>query len=92
MTVTFDYYCCNCDNTFCERVNLLNLALNYEDNGYCLPCLVIEQQAENERELVLQLLPYIHSRDCFKKPWTQQDVSDCSRITDHTCFCQELTV
>jgi hypothetical protein len=89
MTVTFDYYCAQCDAPFCERVNLLNLALDYEDSGFCLTCLTVDQQAANPRALVLQLLPYINSRDCFKKPWHEQTVTLCPRLADATCYCQD---
>ena len=89
MTVTFDYYCAQCDAPFCERVNLLNLALDYEENGYCLNCLSADQQVASPRALVLQLLPYINSRDCFKKPWHEQNVAQCARLVEQICYCQD---
>jgi hypothetical protein len=88
MSVSFDYYCSRCDATYCERVNLLNLALDYDDDGFCLACLCAEQTTETPQALVAALLPYINSRDCFKKPWHAQDTRHCARKADATCFCE----
>jgi hypothetical protein len=85
--VTFDYYCAQCDATYCERVNLLNLALAYEEDGYCISCLVQDQQALTPQALVAGLLPYILSRDCFSKPWLAQNTTHCSRLATQSCFC-----
>lgn len=84
----FDYYCDRCGAPLCERVQIMNLALNYVDEVYCLQCLASEQGL-NEAELAAFAKSYVYARECFKTPWDNFKAKDCPRIALHQCFCQD---
>jgi hypothetical protein len=71
------YYCDQCGAPYCERIGLLNLALDLTEDGYCLTCLAAAQGVDNANQLLETLRPYIQSRDCFKKPWNAFDPTTC---------------
>jgi hypothetical protein len=87
MSNFFDYYCEQCDAPFCERVHLMNLALDYVETEYCLPCLAqeLEQTPESLSAFVWE---YICARDCFRNPWQQFNATTCPKIEESNCFCQ----
>ena len=82
----FDYHCDACGTPFCERIHVMNLALDNLDDEYCLECL-----AKGERVLPEAfyhwIVEYINARDCFKTPWDEFNAAPCARIVDKTCFC-----
>lgn len=84
----FDYTCDRCGQPLCERVQLMNLALNYEEEIYCLNCLAAEQ-GMSEPELAEFTKAYIQSRDCFKTPWDKFNAKPCPKLSTHQCFCQD---
>jgi hypothetical protein len=84
----FDYFCTDCDAAFCERVLLINLALGFEDDAYCLDCLARIQACETPAALVMQVFGYIQARDCFKTPWNAFDAAACPRQANQQCYCQ----
>lgn len=83
----FDYYCDNCDKPFCERIQVMNLALNYVEEAFCLECLASREGVEPEA-FYYWILDYVASRDCFKTPWENFSAASCPRIVDKTCFCK----
>ncbi len=83
----FDYHCADCDAPYCERVGLMNLALDITEDGYCLACLCARQDVP-QPDLLETLIPYIHSRDCFKNPWQKFDASPCPLLPQGLCPCQ----
>jgi len=84
----FDYMCDRCGGPFCERVNVMNLALNYVDETFCLPCLSAEL-GKSESDLADFAWLYVQARDCFKDPWMKFDASACPKLEDKTCYCQK---
>ena len=82
----FDYQCAQCDAAFCERIMLMNLALDIEDEQLCLNCLA-QQENLAAQGFYEWILKYIFARDCFKTPWGKVDVTPCPRIKDKSCFC-----
>ncbi len=84
----FDYTCDRCGAPVCERVQLMNLALNYEEELFCLDCLAAEQDMSPEA-LADFAKSYVYSRDCFKNPWMKFDATPCPKRTDGLCFCQD---
>ncbi len=84
----FDYHCARCDAAYCERVNIMNLVLDYTEDGYCLSCLATEHEMD-EPGLVAHLKTYIDSRECFLTPWSGFDPSPCPRLRTQTCYCQD---
>lgn len=87
MPFSFDYYCDRCDAPYCERVNVMNLALEQTEAGYCLACLATLENNTPEG-IAATVVPYIKSRDCFLKPWQAFDPADCPLQTTRQCFCQ----
>jgi len=83
----FDYFCTQCDAPFCERVHLMNLALDYLEDEYCLDCLS-GLQGCTVPDLADSVTAYIHTRDCFLNPWKMFDASACPRRDLKTCLCQ----
>jgi hypothetical protein len=83
----FDYYCARCDSPFCERVHIMNLALNYLDDEYCLACLAQEQQMD-EPGMAAFVKEYVFSRECFQTPWENFDATGCPRLKTNTCYCR----
>lgn len=84
----FDYTCDRCGQPLCERVQLMNLSLNYEEEIYCLNCLAAEQ-GMSEPELAEFTKEYIQSRDCFKTPWDKFNAKPCPKLATQQCFCQD---
>lgn len=99
----FDYTCDACGAEICERVQVMNLALSYAEDLYCIACLS-EEEGTNAETLVESVKPYIQSRECFKTPWDnfnakvcpllQQNKSSAAPLHDAgqevlTCFCQD---
>lgn len=88
-TAFFDYSCDQCGAPVCERVQLMNLALGYEADLYCLDCLAQLQDMPAD-ELAAFAKSYISSRDCFKAPWLKFNARDCPKLETGACFCQHL--
>lgn len=85
----FDYMCDRCGGPFCERVHVMNMALNYIDEEYCLACLS-KELGKTEPELADFAWLYVQARDCFKDPWTKFDATACPRIETQNCYCQKV--
>lgn len=83
----FDYYCTRCDTPYCERVNIMNLALDYTEEGFCLSCLA-QAHEMREPELAAFILDYVNSRECFQTPWNTFDPAPCPKNETKTCYCQ----
>lgn len=88
----FDYHCDRCDALFCERVQIMNLALNYIDEMFCLSCLAKEQDL-SEAEMAQFAKEYVYARECFKTPWDNfsPQAQQCPRLPLQQCFCQDNT-
>jgi hypothetical protein len=84
----FDYTCDRCGAPVCERVQIMNLALDYVEDIYCLACLAAEQ-GTSEHELADFAKAYVHSRECFKTPWDKFDASRCPKLAQNQCYCQD---
>lgn len=86
----FDYYCDRCGAPFCERVQVMNLALDYVEEMYCLTCLAAEQ-GMSEADLAQFAKDYVYSRECFKTPWDNfaDKAKACPRLATQTCHCQD---
>jgi hypothetical protein len=76
MIPTYDYYCAQCDTPFCERVLIMNLAMDKQEDELCLNCLAAEQAMEPQAFMTF-VSEYVHSRDCFLTPWTNWDAQQC---------------
>jgi len=87
----FDYTCDRCGAPFCERVQLMNLALDYVDEQFCLACLAAGQDM-NETAMADFARDYIDSRECFKTPWEKFDATGCPKLATHSCHCQDASV
>lgn len=87
----FDYHCTRCDAPFCERVNLMNLALNYLEEGFCITCLAQDHEM-TEPAMAEFVQEYVESRECFKTPWDKfaPQALQCPRIPEKNCFCQDV--
>jgi hypothetical protein len=86
----FDFYCDRCDTPFCERVQIMNLALDYVEEMVCLTCLATDQ-GTSEAALAASLKTYIDSRECFQTPWNnaREKALTCPLIASHACHCQD---
>lgn len=84
----FDYCCDRCGNMFCERVHIMNMALGYVDEEYCLPCLSAEHE-QTEADMAGFAWGYVKERDCFKNPWEAFDASACPKKAANACYCQQ---
>lgn len=84
----FDYCCDRCGALFCERVQVMNLALNYVDEMYCLACLAAEQGL-GEAEMADFARDYVYARECFKTPWDHfaAQAARCPRLSTGNCHC-----
>lgn len=88
MTLSFfDYYCQACDAPYCERVQIMNLALDITEDGYCLACLATQQGA-SPNDLADTLKDYIASRTCFLTPWQAFNPAGCPLLATQACPCQ----
>jgi hypothetical protein len=84
----FDYTCDQCGAPVCERVQLMNLALDYVEDLYCLQCLANEQGMP-QPELAEFAKDYVQSRECFKTPWDKFNASTCPKLPLGQCYCQD---
>ncbi len=84
----FDYTCDVCGGPVCERIQLMNLALNYEEELFCLDCLASEQEM-SPPDLASFAKEYVYSRDCFKTPWFKFNAKPCPKLDQQQCFCQD---
>lgn len=82
------YACDRCGAMFCERVQIMNLALDYVEEQYCLDCLAKEQDMEPPA-LAAFARDYVYARECFKTPWDKINARACPRIELAQCFCQD---
>lgn len=87
MSAFFTYTCDDCGTPFCERILVINLALDFVDDAYCLACLAQKEDTEPEA-LFHWIGDYIQSRNCFKTPWDSFDPASCPRIQEKTCYCE----
>jgi hypothetical protein len=85
----FDYTCDDCATPFCERILVMNLALDYEDSQYCLSCLCKKEELANEEALYTWVLDYVMARDCFKSPWDKFSPLNCPRSLEGSCYCPQ---
>ncbi|MGE0199628.1 MAG: hypothetical protein AB7P76_01530 [Candidatus Melainabacteria bacterium] len=85
--VFFDYPCDQCGTLFCERVHLMNLALNYIDEEFCLACLAGRHDM-TPAAMAEFAWEYVSGRDCFKDPWMQFDAAPCPLRPAGHCHCQ----
>jgi hypothetical protein len=88
MASCFVYYCDRCDAPLCERVQIMNLALNYVETLLCLACLAQDHEM-SEPELAAFVNDYVHSRECFETPWMAFNARACPRLETQTCHCQD---
>ena len=86
--VFFDYPCDHCGQLFCGRVQVMNLALNYIEDQYCLDRLATTHTV-SRMELATMARAYIASRECFKTAWDRLNVRACPLIATHQCLCQD---
>lgn len=84
----FDYACDRCGAPFCERVQIMNLALDYVEEQFCLDCLAAEQGMV-PAELAAFAKDYVHARECFKTPWEKFNAAACPLIAQGQCHCQD---
>jgi hypothetical protein len=89
MTCFFEYTCDLCGTEYCERISVMNLALDITEEGFCLACLSKQYSELTPENFYHWIYSYIESRDCFLSPWQQFAYQSCTRITDKSCFCQE---
>lgn len=82
----FEYTCDRCGRPFCERISVMNLALDNIDDAFCLECLS-EAEGLSPEAFYTWILAYVRDRECFLTPWTNFKHATCPRITDKTCFC-----
>ncbi|MFN8615212.1 MAG: hypothetical protein U0003_04805 [Vampirovibrionales bacterium] len=74
----FPYACDACGTPFCERVNLMNVALGLTEQGYCLPCLAAQYQ-RTPSVMAEFCWQYVKARECFLDPWQQIEAHQCPR-------------
>lgn len=84
----FEYQCDSCNRPFCERIHLMNLALDRIEEECCLECLS-KAEGLSPAEFYNWILEYVMARDCFKTPWNSFNASLCPRLADKSCFCKE---
>ena len=84
----FDYNCDRCGAPVCERVQIMNLALDNVDELFCLVCLA-EEQEMGPVELAEFAKAYVYSRECFKTPWDAFKAKSCPRLSTGECYCQD---
>jgi|SRR6478609_7741519 len=86
----FDYTCDLCGAPLCERVQIMNLSLDYVDDLYCLSCLA-KQQGLSDAELAETAKEYVQGRECFKTPWDKfaSQAQVCPLLKYQSCPCQD---
>lgn len=90
MDAFFIYTCDRCGAGFCERVQIMNLALDNVEEMYCLTCLAAEQ-GMTEAALAEFAKDYVYGRECFKTPWDNfaDQAKACPRLPLGQCHCQD---
>lgn len=85
----FPYYCDACNARFCERVQIMNLALGAVEEQFCIACLAAREESL-PRELAERLYTYIQGRDCFRDPWQKAALlaAACPLLQAEECYCQ----
>ncbi|MBX2861048.1 MAG: hypothetical protein KTR14_07425 [Vampirovibrio sp.] len=83
----FDYACDACGKPYCERINIMNLALDFVEDQYCLDCLAKEYE-KSEKEMATFVWGYVSARECFLTPWNKFEPSSCPKLETNTCYCQ----
>jgi len=88
--IFFDYTCDRCGAPVCERVQIMNLALDNVDELFCLACLA-EEQDMAQPALAEFARDYVYSRECFKTPWDSfsAQAKQCPRLPQNECHCQD---
>jgi hypothetical protein len=80
--------CDRCGAALCLRKQVINLALGFVDQMFCLGCLGKDNQTP--AELLESLRDYIDGRECFAKQWIRySSVEYCPDQTGcipHQCF------
>lgn len=86
----FDYTCDRCGAPVCERVQIMNLALDYVDELFCLSCLAAELDM-TAPALADYARQYVQARECFKTPWDAfaPQALQCPQLTLKQCYCQD---
>ena len=87
----FDYTCDRCGTPLCERVQIMNLSLDYVDDLYCLSCLAAEQGL-SEAEMAETAREFVYGRECFKTPWDNFGplARQCPLLKYQACPCQDM--
>lgn len=83
----FDYTCDQCGTPFCERIHVMNMALDRIEEEFCLTCLAQHENLSPE-DFYHWIVDYVMARDCFQSPWEKFNANPCPRIVDKTCFCK----
>lgn len=83
----FDYICDDCGKPVCERLQVMNFALDNLEDLYCIQCLAVQEES-TPTALATTLSAYIQSRECFKTPWDNFAAEGCPKKLDNTCYCQ----
>jgi len=82
--------CDICERSLCERQQLIALALGYDEDTFCPHCLAQKQGIDLDT-MLQSVVTYIHSRDCFKKPWVALANEACPLLTlNQPCLCKPL--
>jgi hypothetical protein len=86
----FDYTCDHCGSPVCERMQIMNLSLDYIEELYCLSCLS-KQQGLSEAEMAETAKDYVQGRECFKTPWDNfaPQAQQCPLLKYQLCSCQD---
>src|SRR4051794_9740319 len=87
----FEYTCDRCGAPVCGRMQIMNLALDFVEELFCLACLASEQDMA-EAELADFAKAYVYSRECFLTPWQNIQAATCPKIEQQQCFCQDRPV
>ena len=90
-TPFFAYVCDQCGAPVCERVQIMNLSLDYVDTLFCLSCLAGEQGL-SVAEMAATAQEYVQGRECFKTPWDAFAVQarQCPLLPQNACYCQDV--
>ena len=89
----FDYTCDQCGGPVCERMQIMNLSLDYEEELFCLSCLAKEQGLPIET-MASTARDYVYGRECFKTPWDNfaPQAQKCPLLANDACFCQDVAI
>ena len=64
--------CSRCSSDLCLRQQVLNLALDEEENLLCLRCLA-QDNGQSREETLERLAAYVATRECFLKSWVKYE-------------------